>query len=834
MSDSHSSLAISQRWTEAALNPRPSMVQVIGVHQQWGYLTQGRAFQGTPIDIGDRTFTHGLGTHADSEVRIVTGLPARRFHAWVGLDRNKATLSYHGIPARLVFSVEAGGKQIWASPTRRPSDGAYEVDVPLPDVTEFTLKVHALDGRITYAHADWGDARVECADGKSYWIGETLAEQQTPKKQIFSFVYDGKSSDDFLSSWSKKAKTGALSQGVTLHTQTFHDPATGLTLVEEFKQYAASPAAEWVLRLRNDGTQNTPIIENVLPLRLDWAGDNDTTFLYRSHGSHGDIDDFRYQADPVTPTQPGLTPTDFEMIAGGGRSSDNWMPYYNLQTGDNGVVVAIGWSGQWASSITRGYEDRIPITAGLQHTHFTLAPGEEVRTPSISLVFWSGKPINGNNNLRQFIIDHHTPRVDGRIQTPPLTQGSWGGVKDQTTLQTIQHIKDLGLKYDYFWIDAGWYGTAESFSEQEASAKWYDQVGNWNANPIAHPHGMRPISDAAHAAGMKFLLWFEPERAMEGTALPTQHPDWFLSMGDPGDKRRLLNLGNPDALKWLIEFTSHMIKDYHVDCLRQDFNVAPLEFWQKADAPDHVGLTETRHIMGLYSFWDELHRRFPHLLIDNCASGGRRLDIELAGRAIPLWRSDYLSLGGENPLGVQLHTLGLSYWLPLNGTTPQARLGDLYNFHGALSAAMGFGLPAPKDIPKDYSLGYHKARMADFTRARPYYEGGYYPLTPYSSEETVWGAYQMHRDDLNSGLIVAMRRASCPYSSATFPLSALDPAGQYEFEDSLTGKKWRMSGREAMERGVSITLAQPKSSVLLFYRKVGADQATKSSSRLTP
>ncbi|MCW3058193.1 MAG: hypothetical protein JWQ02_14, partial [Capsulimonas sp.] len=763
-------------------------------------------------------YTHGLGTHADSEVRVTTTSPAKRFHAWVGVDRNHATLSYHGDLAKLIFSLESGGKQIWASPPQTIDDQAYEVDVPLPNLTEFTLKVHAVDNMISYAHADWGDAQVECAGGKMYWVGETLAEQQLPKKEPFAFTYDGKSSDDFLATWQAAAKTSTLSKDVTLHTKTYHDPATGLTVIEELKQYSQNPATEWVLRLRNDGKQNTPIIENVLPLRLDWTASSADNFLHRSHGSHGEINDFRYQVDPVPPTEPGLTPTDFEMIAGGGRSSDNWMPYYNLQTGDSGVVVAIGWSGQWSASITRGYEDRIPLTAGLQKMHFSLAPGEEIRTPSIALVFWNGQAINGSNNLRKFIIDHHSPRVDGKLQTPPLTHGAWGGVKDVTTLGAIQHIKDLGLKYDYFWIDAGWYGAAEGFSEQEASAKWYDQVGSWNPNPIAHPHGMRPISDAAHAAGMKFLLWFEPERAMLGTTLPTEHPDWFLSLGDSSDKRRLLNLGNPEALKWLIEFTSTMIKDYRVDCLRQDFNVAPLEFWQKADTPDRMGLTETKHIMGLYAFWDELRRRFPNLLIDNCASGGRRLDIELAGRAIPLWRSDYLSLGGENPLGVQLHTLGLSYWLPLHGTTPQSRPGDLYNFHGALSAAMGLGVP---DDLTHYSLAYHRARMADYNRARPYYEGSYYPLTPYSSEENVWGAYQMHRDDLGGGLLVALRRAACPYSSATFPLSGLDPAAQYAFEDTVSGKKWRMSGQEAMEKGVAITLEPPKSSVLLFYGKVG-------------
>jgi alpha-galactosidase len=48
-----------------------------------------------------------------------------------------------------------------------------------------------------------------------------------------------------------------------------------------------------------------------------------------------------------------------------------------------------------------------------------------------------------------------------------------------------------------------------------------------------------------------------------------------------------------------------------------------------------------KHIEGLYNFWDNLLARNPGPLIDNCASGGRRIDLETIGRSVPLWRTDY-------------------------------------------------------------------------------------------------------------------------------------------------------------------------------------------------
>jgi len=63
-------------------------------------------------------------------------------------------------------------------------------------------------------------------------------------------------------------------------------------------------------------------------------------------------------------------------------------------------------------------------------------------------------------------------------------------------------------------------------------------------------------------------------------------------------------------------------------------------------------------------FWDELRRRHPGMLIDNCASGGRRLDVESLRRSVPLWRSDYRFRDDRH----QGMTYGLSFWIPYHGT----------------------------------------------------------------------------------------------------------------------------------------------------------------------
>ena len=94
---------------------------------------------------------------------------------------------------------------------------------------------------------------------------------------------------------------------------------------------------------------------------------------------------------------------------------------------------------------------------------------------------------------------------------------------------------------------------------------------------------------------------------------------------------------------------------------RQDFNIPPADYWNKNDTADRIGMTEIGHVEGLYKFLDTLLSRHPGLIIDNCASGGRRIDIEMMSRSFVMWRSDH---GASDLLADIGFTQGLSPWDP--------------------------------------------------------------------------------------------------------------------------------------------------------------------------
>ena len=446
----------------------------------------------------------------------------------------------------------------------------------------------------------------------------------------------------------------------------------GLTF--ERQEYVELGAIEWQVRLQAPAEGDTPLFENVASADFVAAfpADGPVT-LHWSQGSHSDISDFRPCVQQLAPG----TPLVLESF--GGRSSDGVMPYFNLAGAGGGLVVAVGWSGDWRATFEASGDGKIRVVAGLKRSRFHLAPGEQVRLPSVLVMGYRGDWIDGQNRFRRLMLEQFTPKSHPPMELMPVAASVHGMIGfNKTTeenLTALAHdIAALQLPLDTFWLDAGW--NEGGFPRGQ---------GNPNTDPIRFPRGLAPVGKAVAATGLRFLTWFEPERAMTGTWLDREHPEWLLApSGTPPELRymendgfRLLDLGNPDARDWAIETVSGQITKAGIDIYRQDFNQYPSFFWHTDEPPEEVGLREVRYVAGLYEFLEELARRHPGLILDNCASGGRRLDFEMMRRCVALWRSD--SCWGDKtfPRNAQAMTYGLSLcgcpctaW----GLTPQTTL----------------------------------------------------------------------------------------------------------------------------------------------------------------
>jgi alpha-galactosidase len=371
----------------------------------------------------------------------------------------------------------------------------------------------------------------------------------------------------------------------------------------------------------------------------------------------------------------------------------------------------------------------------------------------------------------------------------------------------VKRYQQFKVIPEVFWLDAGWY-TGCGWDKGD----WWQNVGNWTVEKDRFPDGLRPVADAVHSVGAKFMVWFEPERVRKGTQFDKLNPDWLLRL--PGNDNALFNLGNSEARMFLTDYISDFIKKEGIDYYRQDFNFDPMLYWEKNDKPDRIGMSEIRHIEGLYAYWDSLLVRFPNMIIDNCASGGRRLDIETITRSAPLWRTDYQY--GE-PNGYQCHTYGLNFYLPIHGTAIYK--SDNYTFRSGLGAAAVMNWEVTGRNSE--SIPAMQKSLAEYKLLRPYYYGDYYPLTDTLNiiRDNIWLAYQMNRPSSGDGIIIAFRRKDCIQESIIVKLRGVDPKATYQLFNEDTRANETLTGQE-LKNGYSVNLADRPGSVLIFYKKV--------------
>ena len=639
----------------------------------------------------------------------------------------------------------------------------------------------------------------------------------SPQVLRLSFSYNGVDSEKFISRWKRTEISEDIKEAKVRHL-TYTDPVTQLRLLVHLKDYKEFNAYGWYAEFENRGTIDTPIIENILPLDLTLSiEDKERVFLHHAKGSLCRMDDFL----PIT-TEIGTVTDGFHntvdritLNAVGGRSSNGTLPFMNLQSGEGGLVICVGWSGQWMADFKRK-DSALRIRAGMENTHLLLPSKEKIRTPRILLLSWDGNdPIAGNNLLRRMILEYYAPRLKGEPVIPPVAFNTMYAyyqkkeVSQEYELKAIERSGELGI--EAYWLDACWYGEGK---------EWWQEAGNWFVNKDRFPSGLKPIGEAAKKKGLKFVLWFEPERVRKGSDIEGDHPEYMLRTTLDPDTM-LFNLGMPEARAFITDRISKIISESGVTIYRQDFNMDPLPYWRQADPDDRVGMSEIRHIEGLYAMWDELLKRHPGLAIDNCSSGGRRIDLETVSRSFPLWRSDFsdvpgLSYGVAISVGDQSQNSGLSRWIPFH--TGAAWKFKPYEFRSTMSSGVVFYYDIRE---KDFPVEDAKRAIEELKSLRYFFLGDFYPLHPLTVSYSDWCAFQFHRPDLDSGFAVFLRRHESPFVSMEIGLKAIDPGAEYEISVASgfeTPPAKRASGRELKK--INIMIPEMPGSALLRYKKI--------------
>lgn len=596
----------------------------------------------------------------------------------------------------------------------------------------------------------------------------------------------------------------------------------GVTVEVICKNYPEYNASYWTLYFENKSGKDSEIISDI------WDCNTLLPLTYPRQPKHGykavkgdacvitmtGMVDGRYyrENDKVSATEYNfnheyLEKTKcFSNICG--RSSEGMMPFFDVTANGDGFITAIGWTGDWKTEFSKN-SDGIRMKSGLKETNFYLKSGEKIRTSS-TLIMGYTKSEDKYNKFRKLIKNHFSHKSNTNATREGIMACElWGGLKSEEMIKRINEFNAYDIRFEDVWIDAGWYGQCEK-CDDAFSGDWAAHVGEWDVNKKVHPNNLTDVRDAAKNAGMNLMLWFEPERAIEGTPITKQHPDWFLKL--PKNNTIILNYGEEATVDYVYELLSRYISDLDLSCYRQDFNTELTSYFKANDEENRRGITEIKHITGMYNLWDRLLEKYPDLLIDNCASGGRRIDIETLKRSIPFFRSDYQCNFNENPEVLQTHNANISAYLPYNGCTSKTK-NDIYAIRSSYSSSWGGAFyNAIFQSMDEEDFEWAKKITDEYRNIRKYMSMDFYNHGSSTFDNTAWAIWQYHNSETQSGIVMAFRRSESPFELVNIKLKGINENKTYIYQNLDSGLLTEGSYT------LTITLPKKRSSTIIEYK----------------
>lgn len=644
-----------------------------------------------------------------------------------------------------------------------------------------------------------------------------LPQWQTTDQLPITLLYGGRPIRGIPSEWNPKVTVRRIDCSITETTVVGVSPE-GLELRMECRSYQDFAAVEYTGYITNRADADSPLVENI---RLAGMIPGSNASLY-----HGNGDTCHENGYEWWTTQIGQSPLTVEPC-GDGTSCNGAFPYMRLMLADRGVNIAVGWTGIWTADFTQT-DTGTAFCVGQKRCHMVIHPGETMRVPSLTLVAYAGGEDEGRNTWRRWYFAHILPKQDHKLLEPKCCmllfqaegKPEFTGATEKNQIAAMEAFLRSGLQPDVWWIDAGWY---------PCGYVWH-HTGNWYPDPDRFPRGLKPIGDKCREHNMEFLLWFEPERIQEGTRFDREHPQWllyFINKEGQVVANRLVDLGNRDCCDHVIDLLDGIIKESGVNIYRQDYNGPWLagKVWQREEAEDRIGAKENLHIQGYYRLWDTLLARNPGLIIDSCASGGRRNDIETMRRSIAL---HYTDVGyGNHPVKLKQHRQMFEWipyfrahnenWCAEDGSyDKQSRLPDRYSYYVAMA-------PALTDITEynadEDALALAREMQAIWREAARRMIGtDYYPLTLCRKSSDDFYAAQFHDPATQQGILHLINGSTATQTQFVVMLKGVEPEMQYVLRSAEQKREWVCSGAELLA-GIPVTLAKKTGDIWFYERK---------------
>ena len=295
---------------------------------------------------------------------------------------------------------------------------------------------------------------------------------------------------------------------------------------------------------------------------------------------------------------------------------------WNNQTG-RGIVFHLLPESTWEISVScnpvPGARSYIQVEMGIDAPNLALrlAPGEKIEMPEIIYYEFTSKRDMDCYKLHRYCTDNF------RKRKLPVMYNTWLYKFDklslENTLSQIPLAAELGA--EYFVIDAGWFGK---------ESVWTQGIGDWvESMTFGYKGRMIEVAESVRKHGMKFGLWLETERAVKGAQALNTYGKFYIPAGD---SCYFLNFADKEAGDHIFAVTCDVIEKYGAEYIKFDLN-GDMCF-------DTSNTAFLEYFKGYNTYIKRLRERYPDMYIDNCASGGMRMNLANCREFDSFWHSD--------------------------------------------------------------------------------------------------------------------------------------------------------------------------------------------------
>lgn len=264
---------------------------------------------------------------------------------------------------------------------------------------------------------------------------------------------------------------------------------------------------------------------------------------------------------------------------------------------------------------------------------YVLTSGEIMDTPIMHIAVLHGTLDDGiqqmNEHIRQYCSFYPKSQLIEAGIGPEVC------MNEEMILQSMDVAAEIGA--EVFFIDASWY------SPDGGEYDWPAYTGDWEPSQWRYTRSMADFRAYAHERSMKFGVWMDVEKlGYKSQAFQDQTIPKLLNYDDTvtmDAQCRILDLADPDGLRWAFECISSVIERYDLDFFRLDSG--SYSFLSAKETLLGKECRDLRYYQNLYNLISKLRRKYPDVIFQNCAGGGARLDVGMLRGMSNTWITDY-------------------------------------------------------------------------------------------------------------------------------------------------------------------------------------------------